>query len=65
MLDALVVKVCEDGRIVNACVVHATGVNRDGYRESLSRDIVTHNDGAAWLAVVRSWSPGVWVACSE
>ncbi len=53
MLDALVVKVREAGRIVNVCVVHATGVNRDGYRESLGLDIVTQEDGAAWLAFLR------------
>ena len=53
MLDALVVKVREAGRIVNVCVVHATGVNRDGYRESLGLDIVTAEDGAAWLAFLR------------
>jgi len=53
MLDALVVKVREQGRIVNVCVVHATGVNREGYRESLGLDIVTSEDGAAWLAFLR------------
>jgi transposase-like protein len=53
MLDALVVKVREAGRIVNACLVHATGVNREGYRESLGLDIVTSEDGAAWLAFLR------------
>ena len=53
MLDALVVKVREHGRIVNVCVVHATGVNRDGYRESLGLDIVTSEDGAAWLGFLR------------
>jgi putative transposase len=53
MLDALVVRVREEGRIVNACLVHATGVNRDGYRESLGVDIVTSEDGAAWLAFLR------------
>ena len=53
MLDALVVKVREQGRIVNVCVVHATAVNREGYRESLGLDIVTSEDGAAWLAFLR------------
>ena len=51
MLDALVIKVRESGRIVNACVVHATAVNHDGYRESLGLDIVTSEDGAAWVSV--------------
>jgi transposase-like protein len=54
MLDALVVKVREQGRIVNACVVHAVGVNHDGYRESLGLEIVTSEDGPAWLAFLRN-----------
>ena len=53
-LDALVVKCREGGRTVNVCVVHAVGVNRDGYRESLGLDVVTAEDGAAWLAFLRS-----------
>jgi len=53
-LDALVVKCREGGRTVNACVVHAVAVNRDGFRESLGLDVVTREDGAAWLAFLRS-----------
>jgi putative transposase len=52
-LDALVVKCREGGRTVNVCVVRAVGVNRDGFRESLGVDVVTAEDGAAWLAFVR------------
>src|SRR2546423_8246031 len=52
-LDALQVKCREGGRTVNACVVHAVGVNRDGFRESLGLDVVTSEDGAAWLAYMR------------
>jgi putative transposase len=52
--DALVVKCREGGRTVNVCVVHAVGVNRDGFRESLGLDVVTAEDGAAWLAFMRS-----------
>jgi putative transposase len=52
-LDALVVRCREGGRTVNVCVVHAVGVNRDGFRESLGLDVVTAEDGAAWLAYVR------------
>ena len=52
-LDALVVKCREGGRTVNVCVVHAVGVNRDGFRESLGLEVVTAEDGAAWLAFVR------------
>src|SRR3954453_15274932 len=53
-LDALVVKCREGGRTVNVCLVHAVGVNRDGFRESLGLDVVTAEDGAAWLAFLRS-----------
>jgi transposase-like protein len=53
-LDALVVKCREGGRTVNVCVVHTVGVNRDGFRESLGLDVVTSEDGAAWLAFLRS-----------
>ncbi len=53
-LDALVVKCREGGRTVNVCVVHAVGVNGDGFRESLGLDVVTAEDGAAWLAFLRS-----------
>jgi putative transposase len=52
-LDALVVKCREGGRTVNVCVVHAVGVNKDGFRESLGLDVVTAEDGAAWLAYLR------------
>src|SRR5205809_1801218 len=52
-LDALQVKCREGGRTVNVCVVHAVGVNREGFRESLGLDVVTAEDGAAWLAFVR------------
>src|SRR6059036_271677 len=52
--DALVVKCREGGRTVNVCVVHAVGVNKDGFRESLGLDVVTSEDGAAWLAFLRS-----------
>jgi putative transposase len=47
VLDALEVKCREGGRTVNACVVHAVAVNRDGFRESLGLDVVTAEDGAA------------------
>ena len=53
VLDALEVKCRDGGRTVNACVVHAVAVNRDGYRESLGLDVVTSEDGAAWLAFLR------------
>ena len=52
--DALQVQCREGGRTVNVCVVHAVGVNRDGFRESLGLDVVTSEDGAVWLAFLRS-----------
>jgi putative transposase len=54
VLDALEVKCREGGRTVNACVVHAVAVNADGFRESLGLDVVTSEDGTAWLAFLRS-----------
>jgi transposase-like protein len=53
-LDALEIKCREGGRTVNVCVVHAVAVNRDGFRESLGLDVVTSEDGAGWLAFLRS-----------
>jgi transposase-like protein len=53
-LDALTQKVREDGRIVNVAALVATGVNAAGFREILGLDIVTSEDGAGWLAFVRS-----------
>src|SRR3954468_12008569 len=63
-LDALVVKCREGGRTVNVCVVHAVGVNGDGFRESLGLDLVTAEDGAAWLAFVRGLA-GVKLVSSD
>jgi transposase-like protein len=54
VLDALEVKCREGGRTVSVCVVHAVAVNRDGFRESLGLDVVTSEDGPAWLAFLRS-----------
>jgi len=53
MADALALKVREDGRIVQAAALVATGVNRDGRREILGLEVVTTEDGAAWLAFLR------------
>ena len=53
-LDALSQKVREDGRIVNVRVAVATGVNREGKREVLGIDVGTSEDGAFWLAFLRS-----------
>ena len=49
-LDGLTQKVREGGRIVNVCVVVATGVNAEGQREILGMDVGTGEDGTFWLA---------------
>ncbi len=53
-MDALTQKVREGGRIVNVAVVIATGVNANGNREILGVDVITTEDGAGWLAFLRS-----------
>ncbi len=53
-MDALTQKVREGGRIVNVAVVIATGVNADGHREVLGLDVTTTENGAGWLAFLRS-----------
>jgi len=53
-LDALVVKVRERGRIVGVHTLIATGVNADGQREVLGLDVTSDEDGAGWLAFLRS-----------
>jgi putative transposase len=46
--DALTMKVRENGRVVNAVVLVATGVNADGHREVLGVKVATAETGAAW-----------------
>lgn len=53
-LDALMIKCREGGRVPNVAVVVATAVNKDGYREILGTDVMTQEDGAGWLAFLRS-----------
>jgi putative transposase len=48
--DALTMKVRENGRVVNAVVLVATGVNADGHREVVGVKIATAETGAAWNA---------------
>ena len=52
-LDAMEIKSREHGRVVNVTLVQAIGVNQDGHREILGVDVVTSEDGAAWLAFLR------------
>jgi putative transposase len=47
--DALTMKVREAGRVVNAVVLVATGVNGDGHREVLGVQVTTSETAAAWL----------------
>lgn len=46
--DALTMKVREGGRVINAVVLLATGVNNDGHREVLGMRVATAETGAAW-----------------
>ena len=46
--DALTMKVREGGRVINAVVLVATGVNADGHREVLGLKVATSETGAAW-----------------
>jgi transposase-like protein len=46
--DALTMKVRENGRVVNAVVLVATGVNSDGHREVLGVKVATSETHAAW-----------------
>jgi putative transposase len=53
-MDALAIKVREYGRTVNVHALVAVGVNADGGREVLGLDIASDEDGAGWLAFLRS-----------
>ena len=51
--DALTMKVREAGRVVNAVVLVATGVNADGHREILGLDVCSAESNAGWLMFFR------------
>ncbi len=53
-VDALVVKVREHGRTTNVHALVAVGVNADGGREVLGLEVTSDEDGAGWLAFLRS-----------
>ena len=55
-LDAMSQKVREEGRIVNVSVAVATAVNAEGKREIVGMDAGKSEDGAFWLAFLRSLS---------
>jgi transposase-like protein len=46
--DALTMKVRENGRVINAVVLLAAGVNADGHREVLGVKVATSETAAAW-----------------
>ena len=48
--DALTMKVREAGRVINAVVLVATGVNGDGHREVLGLQVATSETKSAWNA---------------
>jgi putative transposase len=52
-LDALAVKVREEGRICKVCCVVASAVNSEGHREILGLDVFTGEDQAAWTVFLR------------
>src|SRR5665648_1261730 len=52
-LDALALKVREEGRVVSIWGVCATAVSAEGHREILGLDLFTAEDGAAWTAFLR------------
>ena len=53
--DALTMKVREGGRVINAVVLLATGVNGDGHREVLGMRVATSETGAACLVSRSTW----------
>ena len=53
-VDATFVKARVDGRVVSQAVVVAVGVRADGGREVLGVDVGPSEDGAFWLAFLRS-----------
>jgi putative transposase len=53
-VDAPFLKVRDGGRVVSRAVVIAVGVNTEGQREILGVDVGPSEDGAFWLAFLRS-----------
>lgn len=53
-LDAVYLKVREDGRVISMALVVAIGVREDGQREVLGFDLGPSEDAAFWLAFLRS-----------
>jgi transposase-like protein len=58
--DALTMKVREQGRVVNAVVLVATGVNGDGHREVLGVKVATARPRKRGTCSSPTWSPAGW-----
>ena len=58
--DALTMKVREGGRVINAVVLLAAGVNNDGHREVVGMRVATAETGAAWNEFFADSSPAAW-----
>jgi len=52
--DAIEVKCREEVRTVNVACLVAVGVNNDDHVEVLGLEVVSSEDGAEWLALLRS-----------
>ncbi len=52
-LDALAIRVREDGQVVSVAAIVATAVNAGGLREILGLDVFTSEDGTAWTSFLR------------
>jgi transposase-like protein len=63
-VDALVVKVREDGRVVNVHALVATGVNADGHREILGLGVASAEAGAVGWRSCAGWLPAGCRGCS-
>ena len=55
-MELRIPKLREGGRIVNVSVAVATAVNAEGRREIIGMDVGTSEEGAFWLAFLRSLS---------
>jgi putative transposase len=62
-LDATFGKVRDGGRVVRVAVVIAIGVRDGGEREGLGLDVGPSEDGAFWLAVLRSLVARACLGC--
>jgi hypothetical protein len=58
--DALVLKVREAGRTVNAHMLLATGVNADGYRKVLGLHVTSARTAPAGWHSCATWSPAAF-----